>query len=245
MQQNVMQFNKKSDLVASYGISEGEMSYNLGYAFTNNVAFITSYREFSPRFHEFFFDNELSLFKLTPQKIFFSCNIGYGIGAINDPGYNYSIVANRKFLLPAFGYKSKFFDIGLSTRISRINYLVHIDNDYYFYEASEEYYNLHKEALGSEYTDYYDFKESQIRNHLSIEDVGKKPFYFLEPAVTIGVGYKNIKFQYQYVLCNKLNSGEIAYIDKAYHFSLRITCNINDSNDYIHTYFNNTSKTNP
>lgn len=232
MQHNVMQFNKKSDFVAAYGLSEGEMSYNLGYAFTNNLAFLTSFRQFSLGYHEFFYDNEISFFNKSKNNLFYSCNLGYGIGASQDEDNYYSIIANRKFLLPAIGYKSKFIDISYSARLSRVNYEVEIYN-YYSSSTTEEYYNEHKNNGSITQTTYGEYRDFRIREELYLYDVGKKPFYFIEPAITLGLGYKNIKFQCQFISCNQISSGKIKFIENTTHLSLRMTCNINDTYNFI------------
>ncbi len=60
-----------------------------------------------------------------------------------------------------------------------------------------------------------------------IGDVGKKDFYFVEPAFTIGLGYKFLKLRYQYIIMNQLSSGEIKHMTEIGSLSLNLTFNIN------------------
>jgi hypothetical protein len=198
-QQNVLQFSKKSDAQCSIVIGDYESSTTLGYAFTNNIAFITNFRKFTaPEYNSNtsskknpksnLFENEIVLFKKFNTDIIAACNIGFASGRISNEYEWDTISIIRQFIQPSLGYKNKFFDFALSSRFSRVKY-----------EESTNMYN-----------------------------VSKSPFFFAEPAITVGLGYKNIKLRCQKTYIQKLNPQELAYIQQSLSWSLNVTCNLED-----------------
>ena len=198
-QQNVLQFSKKSDAQCTILVGNEERSTTLGYAFTDNIAFITNFRKFSaPEYNSTtsskknpksnLFENEIILFKKFNSNIIAACNFGFASGRISNEYEWDTITITRQFLQPSLGYKNKFFDFAFSSRFSRVKY-----------KESTNMYN-----------------------------VSKSPFFFAEPAITFGIGYKCIKLRCQKVYIQKLNPQELAYIQQSLNWSLNITCNLED-----------------
>ncbi|MFT7196746.1 MAG: hypothetical protein ACI83W_001109, partial [Marinoscillum sp.] len=59
-------------------------------------------------------------------------------------------------------------------------------------------------------------------------DLGNGDFYFFEPAITIGAGYKFVKWRYQMIFVNKLSGGAINYVDVNRILSVNLTFNMNN-----------------
>jgi len=211
--QNVLRFKDKGDASIAYGLDKGLYEcYNLGYSITDNVALISDMKTFRTyssgsdmkyKIGDFLWDNELVLYKKYHDWIYPAINFGYGLGQINRNAEYYRLGINRQFIQPSIGFSNKYFDLAISTRFSRVHYdLKQLKN-----------FDL---SISQSFEEYYDF-----------QDVGKRDFYFFEPAITAGVGYKFIKLRYQGIFVNKLSSGNLRYIHKNSYLLLNITFNIN------------------
>jgi hypothetical protein len=205
--QNVLKFEESGDISASLNAGEDYEGINIGYAFTNNIAFVSDVRIFGSnkawgkRYDDYVWDNELILFKTIENYWQPAINIGYGYGEINRNLEYYDLSLHRFILQPSFGYKRKNYEIAFSSRFSRVNYdliqLAEIPSNNYTFQQ------------------YFDFR-----------DVGIAPFYFNEPAITLGVGWKYFKFKYQYSTLIRLSNHEIKYYSKGVHnFSLNFYLN--------------------
>lgn len=210
--QNVLRFKEKGDINLAYGLDEhGYDSYNAGYSITDNVALISDFKTFHTyssdsdieyKIGDYLWDNELVIYKKYLDCIYPAINIGYGFGEIDRNEDDYRLGLNRQFIQPSIGFSNQFFDFAISSRFSRVDYDL----------------KQLKDIGGSQsFEEYYDFR-----------DVGKKDFYFLEPAITVGVGYKFVKLRYQIIFINKLSSGDIRYYDKNNSLMLNFTFKIND-----------------
>lgn len=212
--QNVLKFKEEGDVNASYAMDgRGYSTYALGYSFTDNIAFVSDYKTFHTyssgsdakyKVGDFAWDNELVLYKKFEQNVIPAINIGYGFGEIDRNAYDYKLGFNRQFIQPSVGYSNDYFDCAFSVRFSRVHH------------------NL-KQSKNFQPTGNMTFEEMY-----DFYDIGKTDFYFSEPALTLGFGYKWIKLRYQRIYVNKMSLGEIKYIDKNSIFSLNVIMNINN-----------------
>lgn len=207
---NVLEFKEKGDVNLATGLTQEESHMSLGYSFTDNIGFISSYKMFrtSPdwetyRVDDYLIENELVIYKHFPENLHLSVNIGYGFGEIDRNNDYHHISFNRQSFLPSLGYISKYFDFAFSFRFSRVNYNL---KKYYNYTPGHQTYDNETEKYG---------------------DIGKREFYFIEPSFTLGLGYKIIKLRYQYIILNQMGSGQIKYLDHIGSLTLALNFNIN------------------
>lgn len=205
-QQDVMRFKEKGDAYLSWSPVdiEGFSSYSAGYAITEHVAAVSSFKTFGGaigNLDDYMWDNEMALFTQIQNRFYPSVNVGYGFGQINRRDSEYRLGLNRQSILPAFSFSNKFFDFAISARFSRASYQLNITA-----------------PLSPEDELYFDFR-----------DIGKRDFYFVEPAVTVGVGSKWVKLRGQYVVSQKLSDSAISYYtDPNLILSLNVTLNMID-----------------
>ncbi|MFY0608124.1 MAG: hypothetical protein JXR10_15500 [Cyclobacteriaceae bacterium] len=200
-----MRYKKKGDTYLSYSPLDKEhfSTYSVGYAISDHIAINSGLKSFggSKLFDNYVWDNELVVYNKW-RKIFYpSINFGVGFGELDKHKEHYDLNIRRLSIVPSFGMSNDFFDLALSARFSKVNYDLHLANN-----------------IPSDSERYYDF-----------QDVGKKSFYFVEPALTAGIGYKIIKFRGQYVLAEKLDRNHINYYkDPNIIISANLTLNIYD-----------------
>jgi hypothetical protein len=211
--QNVLRFKDKGDVNVAFGLDEhGYKSYNLGYSLTDNVALISDFKTFHTyssesdmryKIGDFYWDNELIIYKNYQDRIFPAINFGYGFGQINRNEDYYRLGVDRQFIQPSIGFSNNYFDFAVSSRFSRVHYDL----------KQTRSFNLSNRQSFEEYFD--------------LRDVGKKDFYFLEPSLTLGVGYKFAKLRFQSIYVNKISSGNLRYIESNNYLTLNCTFNIN------------------
>ncbi|MCP4457110.1 MAG: hypothetical protein GY816_03635 [Cytophagales bacterium] len=199
-----MKFKQKGDISASYGLDEnGYSNYNIGYSFNDHLAIISDFKTFdtystksdnSTRIDDYFWDNEIVLYSNFNEFFYPAINAGYGFGRVDRAEDIYSLKAYRQFIQPSLGYSSKFFDVAISTRLTRTNYRLKV---------------MPRDV-------------SYLNSYYELYDVGKRNFYFVEPALTLGVGYKNIKLRVQKVSASQLGSGNIRYYKRNTIVSINI-----------------------
>ncbi len=191
-QQNVLKFKEQGDATLSATADAESFSYNASYALTDNVGVITSFYTFDLKNSEddpyqiddYLLETELVFFKKMDGNFYPAVNIGYGFGELDRFNQEYELGVKRQFLQPSMAFSSKFVDFALSSRITRVNYdLSIIDNDQY-----------------------------AVIDRYDLRDVGQTTFYFVEPGVTLGLGYKGVKLRAQTTFAHKLSRGEISYI---------------------------------
>lgn len=212
--QNVLRFKEKGDANVAYQYDvHGFESIDLGYSITYNIAIISDFQTYNTyssqssvkhKIDDYHWDNELVLYKRFSEYFYPSLNIGYGFGQINRNNEYYKLGFSRQYLQPSFGYSNSFFDFALSTRFARVKHNL----------KKLKEFNLSDELTFDEYFD--------------IQDVGKKDFYFIEPAVSMGVGYKFVKLRYQYILIQKISSGQLKYLKTNRYLTLNFTFNLNN-----------------
>ena len=208
--QNVLKFKEKGDAHLAIGADENFKYSTVGYAITKNVAILSEFKSISDngsstelhRNRTFLWDNELIVYKKYPNYFIPAVNFGYGYGQINRNSQDYKLDVSRQFIQPSIGFSNDYFDFALSTRFSRVNY---------------QLLQLKDPPIGSNRT----FEE-----YHNLKDVGKKDFYFLEPAITIGVGYKFIKLRFQKIAVHKLSSSDLKYESSSATLTLNLTFNV-------------------
>jgi hypothetical protein len=217
--QNVNAFKEKGDIYVSAGVDHNQGGFSAGYAFTDNIGVIASFRGFNPEakdsttitfdsdgahstgfmdYRSFMAEPELVLTKGIDLKgkpgarLSGSVSLGLAFaGVAQNPGV-YSLNMNRLALQPALCYTTDYFDIGLSARFSRLNYNL----------------TLH-----------------QMTADTDLGDVGRQPYRFFEPAVTVGGGYKVIKFRLQYLLARNQTDASLKYLSQSVYLSINFTVN--------------------
>lgn len=125
------------------------------------------------------------------EKATFEVFTGVGLGSI-DFTNSFSTLGNESsyyadmakvFLQPDIGYESEYFDAIFSTRLNYVGF-TNIDTSDY--------------ALSN-------LKRDNLYN------LNKHPYFFLEPAITLRLGYRYVKLHTQAILATKLNPEEINY----------------------------------
>lgn len=209
--QNVLNFKEKGDINTSINISEASAINSIGYAFTNNIAFISTYTVFDRynkassmkfKIDDYVFDNEIILFKKIGMNIYPAINFGYGFGEIDRNSDILRASIQRQFIQPSIGYSWKYFEIAISTRISRVNHFINYRD---ISQHNYIYYSNH--------------------NNAPWENLGKEIEYFLEPSFTIGLGYKNTKLRFQYASAKPITNVDYSYIDNSITIYLNIILN--------------------
>ncbi len=209
-EQNVLRFKEKGDISASYSVDVGPFQhFNAGYSITPNIALSSSFRTFQlesqpnkkhKKLDDYLWENELTLYHKLPFNFYPAINIGQGFGEINMLNGGYDLRVNRLYIQPSIGYSNDFFDLAISSRVSKVSYSI-------------------KQLR--ELPCYLEFRE-----HYKLQDVGLKDFIFLEPAVTVGVGYKSIKLRFQYLTAMEITGGRIPYIRGSMLLSLNLRLNV-------------------
>lgn len=97
---------------------------------------------------------------------------------------SFSATTNRFFLQPGIGFTNEYFDIAFSSRLMVLNYS-----------------NI----------DTLNYTTSMMVNQ-ELLNIDQEPFVFIEPALTMRLGYKWVKFQAQMMYSYKYNSTPLNYM---------------------------------
>lgn len=214
--QNVPLFRDKNELrlSGSYGVGLETEGINIqaAYALTDKIGIMTDFisaKAGNPYDHNYgkgnYFDGAVGYFKPLDKYGVFEIYGGLGRGdQYHEYGsfYNNQSTGNadlsftKLFIQPSFGFTSDYFDIALSTRLSRISFNI-----------------LENNISGN--TDSY--------NKLSA--LSDKSHLFLEPGITLRAGWKSVKVQVQAVYSRYLNNPRL-YIGEEYHISLGFYCTL-------------------
>jgi len=97
---------------------------------------------------------------------------------------SFSATTNRFFLQPSIGFSNEYFDIAFSSRLMVLNFS-NIDTLNY---------------------------STMMLVDQDLFNIDKEPFVFIEPAVTMRVGYKWVKIQAQMMYSFKYNSTPLNYL---------------------------------
>ena len=193
--QDIPTNTKSGEVRANYFGSGDNQGFNLAYSITNNFGTfvcLNTFDEYNFKhgaqitdFGVYYF--KVNSFKAKPNiKLVFSLSGAYGFGQNNQNYELYNLNINRFFLQPSIALTSTFVDFGISGRFSYVDFKM-------------------DRHVGQEYDGYF----------TQIYDVGKEAFYFFEPNLFIGVGYKGIKLNYHFLSVNKLNDSKIEYYSES------------------------------
>jgi hypothetical protein len=200
--QNVMLFKDKNEIRASAGIDEYEMScFQGGYSITNH--FGTQLEYMSRRENDdFLVEGGVGYYFRFREYLAFEAFGGFGHGVIDRKNHILTLGFNRVYLQPTLGFVSNYFDLVFTPRFSKVDYSLDI-----------------KEDMSKPYAYTYD-----------IYNMDKHSYYFFEPGITIRLGYKYFKVQYQYISANKQNRDILKYLDTNHSVSVILIIPLNNFN---------------
>lgn len=198
---NAPLLKEKGEVKASIGGNNFQAAYGL----TNNVGIIGNVfwdkyeEEITENNTTFNTINKGNLYELgigyftgISENVVFETYAGGGIGRIDFDnernGKNFEVNATKFFIQPAVGYVGKFFDVAFTPRLSAVKYSDLRTSGYTPEELNTEYLNK--------------------------SDVEDKTWVFAEPALTVRVGYKFVKLQFQTGFVSKLTKGDLKYESK-------------------------------
>lgn len=210
--QNVPLFKEKNEYHISGAFGEGDESSCLevqaAYSATDKIGIMTDFMsakggDFSNKNYGKgnYLEGAIGYYKPIKSEGVFE--IYGGLGGGNEHHEYTSIFENqyygsselsllKLFIQPSFGFTFKAFDIALSTRFSRLSYF-NVDNNIY-----------------ANYNSYNELNTLSDKSH-----------YFIEPAITLRGGWKNIKVQFQAVYAGYLNNPRL-YFGEETHVSFGI-----------------------
>ena len=206
--QNVMKFKEKGDVnveLAS-GFSELVQHATVGYAVTDHWALSTSYTNIGRmNEHDYIWDNEAILFHSFSNDIVLANNFGFSFGKLNSGGEYFNLDIFREYIQPSVGFSSDFFEVGISMRITNLHY------------------NL------NQVKEFNSYNGNTLRDEFYLYDVGLINYVFLEPALTVGLGYKGLRLRFQFVGLNKMDGNYLRYYEDSFgYYSLNGKFNISD-----------------
>lgn len=217
---NVPLLKEKNELRATVSISD----YQFAYSATENIAFMLngyikntsvsnsgSYSGSDYSTSRNLVEGGIGYFKPLTEDFIFETFVGGGIGkfAYNNT-YNssyiytgtsgstnktYSANFTRYFVQPSIGYSIDFIDFAFSTRIIQ---------------------------LGFNNINNVGYSDSDLRDE-NLSSISNTTYYFIEPALTLRLGYKWGKVHMQAVYSNKINSEELNY----QQFTMNVGLHIN------------------
>lgn len=220
--QNVNVFGKRGDVHLSVGMDANQGGGSAGYAVTDNIGIIGSLKGFNLEkvvisdsinkgglyYDSWMIEPELVLSKRLPlggtmgSNLAGSLNLGYAFaGGLSLNKDLFTLNFNRLALQPAISYSTDHFEVALSARFSKLDY------------------NLAWKQT-SPTTDDYDLR-----------DIGKQPYQFFEPAITIGGGYEFLKLRLQCLVAKKQNDASLRYLSQSLYVSVTITFNAKKSSN--------------
>lgn len=175
----------------------------------SNVDSTISYRNASGNIH--FANLGVGFFTPVGKNFIFETYLGYGIGMVKN-SYDSAFVSklhyHKPFIQPSFGYKTKHFEVAISSRLSILDYNKIVNS----------------ESAPSHYVENYIENIRNNRNAL-----------LFEPAITIRGGWERVKLQLQmmetYNLSNNLfkfgDGVNIFDHDNNVRWSIGVTYSIN------------------
>jgi hypothetical protein len=142
-----------------------------------------------------YLEGALGYFKPIKEWGVFEIYGGFGGGKQHHEYYNTSdkligssnLSSVRIYLQPSFGLTYNAFDIALSTRVCRLSFD-----------------NINSKELGNSASNYEDERSE-------LYALSNKSHFFIEPALTLRGGWKNIKVQYQRLFSSYLNKPKLSF----------------------------------
>ncbi len=204
--QQIPKSTKAKEITGSYFSSDDNLGINVNYSITDNIGTFVTVNTFdSYDFKNGAHITDLGLYysrskktsAIRPVHITYALSGGYGYGGYNRDADYYTLEINRAFLQPSFAYTSKFFDAGISSRFTYLDYTVK--------RAPANYSSTNLDDL---------------------RDMPSRGFVFFEPQFYFGIGYKGVKLNYHSVSLKKLNDAHVLFSDESIaYLSLSIKLN--------------------
>jgi len=192
LNQNVMKFEKKGDIVVSSYISPlyFDLGMSGGYAISDNFGVYSSFNNFEITqdrngYHfidDFMWDNELIIYKKYKSGLYTGLNVGVGFGGLDIHDSKRNLI-NRQCLLPTLGvhYLNNSRHAALSCRFARFG-----SNTFYIDKPYLSKYN-------------------------GVPFYEKNVDYFIEPAISSGFTLDIVKIEMQYSVIVKNPKSSINY----------------------------------
>lgn len=206
--QNVQVFDDEKQLVISGDVcnnlyptgllefeSVADVSGSAGYSFHKNIGVISSYRPYrnpiSKNLSSYLFENELVLFKTDHHNWSPALNIGFGIGEIHQDNQDYTLNLSRQFVQPSIGYKYDWFQFTVSSRLTKANWDLYIDNP------------------------------NQDNDYFILEGLPNQDVFFIEPAATMGFEKNDFTFTLQYSKVFQLSNTDVRFNPSSFFVGLK------------------------
>lgn len=209
--QTVLKFTEKGDIgVEASTDFNGYDRYSAGIALTDFMAVNADINTFRKqdyennnysKYRDYMINAELILYHRWREYFYPAVNLGFGTGEIDRYNPELNVNINRVFLQPSVGFSNDYFDFALANRFSWVDYPVAWPG----FDNTEQFNNY--------------------REKFSLGDIGKKEFYFTEPSITFGIGYKWVKLRYQMCWANQLSSNKIRSVDSNSILSVNVKIN--------------------
>jgi hypothetical protein len=204
--QNVPLFKEKNELMASFGYYNFDRVKDFRYE--DGFCFHTAYSITDHIACQFGYNTKMEIFDIDYAEVgevgiayylrhkdylAFETFGGYSYGKIVADNDYYKSIANfnRIYLQPSIGICSDHIDIAFTPRFSKVDY--HI----------------------KEYITYFPSPYDEINNNID-----KNSYYFFEPGITVRLGFKYVKFQFQHIEVKKLNKDGLIFFPTSNSFSI-------------------------
>jgi hypothetical protein len=197
---NVPLFKEKNQFSASLNRGGGseiaKTDVQAAYSVSNNIAFMINYLNADGGTEDYnsnygfgdYWDGAIGYYKPIYENYIFETYIGYGVGKQHHEYDEYykslntsDLTFSKIFIQPNFGMTTKYFEAAISFRFCRLS----------FNEIKSVPFN----------TDDYD---------LNLIKSNKNSFLF-EPAMTLRIGYKSVKIQFQYANTINLTKNDLKF----------------------------------
>ena len=204
--QNVSFFKEKNELMASFGYNNLGNVNNLGfldgfgfhtaYSITDHIACQFGYNSKSGNVNLDYaevVELGLAYYLRHENYLAFETFGGYSYGMIKGDNYFYKTIANfnRIYLQPSIGISSDYIDIAFTPRFSKVDY--HIKENIVYHPSPDD----------------------EI-----IKNMDKNSYYFFEPGITVRLGFKYVKFQFQHIEVKKQNKDGLIFFPTSNSFSI-------------------------
>lgn len=207
--ENVPLMQKKGDIKLNISTSNLQTSY----ALTNNIAIMVNGYIRGNKYTDDFFcpykskrllaEVGAGYFMLFPNKIIFEAYGGAGYGNVNikrdfedymfiNKSGTFSANISRYFIQPNIGYKNDIVELAFSSRFTCLKFSDIKTKDITY--------------------------EDLVAKKLYQVDV--PTYFFVEPALTVRVGFKWVKAHFQIMYSTKLNSEPLNYLDFGFNIGI-------------------------
>jgi hypothetical protein len=205
---NVMRVKEKNDISLSYSFDTNKFrSVSLAYGVTQNIALTGFYTHFNPEILTpgYFAGGSITGYTKLKKNIYPAIEIGLGYGRYLKGNTDFYFQYYKQYVQPSLGFSNNFFDLALSLKFTRINF---------HYAQLKEYAPDDLQMLKN-----FSYNISVIEN---------SPYYLIELAPTIGIGYKFIKLRLQQIEVYKLGKKDFPVIDINLWIMLDVRYNLNN-----------------